>query len=354
MIRNSLGWNTRIEQLWQRHPDFAREQIARVLSSNRNHAQVQTETGEISATIPPLGSQLTEYPVPGDWCVVKGKNPLETSTRILDILSRRACIRRKRVGAASEPQTLAANVDTALVLTARSDDFKWNRLDRYLTMILSEGVQAIICLTKSDLDPDPEKTESIVQAAFPNVPTLTLSVRENSGMDRLRPYLVTGQTSTLLGSSGVGKSTLTNWLLGYERRATQQLRVGGTKGRHTTSNGRMFQTLDMGWIIDLPGIREIEPWNAQTGLEENFSDISRLAQQCRYRNCRHRHEDGCAVLQAVENGILSERTLNNYERLQREQEHQERQEDRRSAAKQKRREKSISKLLRKRIRAKQN
>ncbi len=353
MNKNILGWTAELDSIWRQHHYFAQGDVGRVLSSNRNLAQIQLATGEFTALIPSIGSQLAAYPVPGDWCVVATPDPGSRTTRIIDVLKRRGCITRKRVGRTTAPQTLASHVDLGLILTTRVEDFNWNRIDRYLSMILSEDVTPIICLTKCDLDPEVEATEAVVRASFPNLLVISLSVKEQIGLSRLSAQLKRAQTSTLLGSSGVGKSTLTNWLLGRERRATQPLRNGMAKGRHTTSNGQMFWTATKGWIVDLPGIRELEPWDAQAGIEENFSAITLLAKQCRFGNCQHVHEKDCAVRRAIEHDLLPPRVFANYQRMLREQEHQNRQENRRASTDGKRRDKSMAKLLRKRLRSKQ-
>lgn len=354
MTLAELGWTEEREPEWHSHRLREKGLQARVIASNRNVAQVLTETQHLQGHIPGLGSRLEGYPTVGDWCIVAPPRENSTQTRILSILTRRNQIRRKKAGKATAPQVLACNVDRALLLTSRGHEFNQNRIDRYLTMIRSDQIEPIICLTKTDLDEDWKTTEAQVQSEYPDIRIFSISATTGFGLDRLSEILETTQTSVLLGSSGVGKSTLTNRLLNQQQRDTQSVRVNDGKGRHTTSNSLMFHIPDLGWLIDAPGIREIEPWDANSGVDENFAKIKQLAQDCRFRECSHDREKGCAVQAALSQGHVSPRVLGNYRRIMREQSLQDLKTDRKSLNEKKRRDKSLTKDLRRIVHNKNN
>lgn len=354
MSLQALGWTHDFDSEWASLSNADDHQPARVLSSNRQIARLQTSTHSLWGLIPPKGSSLDTYPVAGDWCRIPQFTSPPESTRIHSLLTRKNQLRRKQSGQAVAAQVLASNVDLVLILTSKGHDFSWNRLDRYLAMAKTDGITALICLTKADLDKESTATEASVRNALPNVPVITLSVATGEGIDRLTPLMPQGRTSILLGSSGVGKSTLTNHLLGYAERSTQPVREGDDKGRHTTSNSEMIRTESFGWIVDAPGLRELEPWDAQEGITANFQEIPYLAQSCRFRNCAHDQESGCAVRQALEAGLLSERTWNNYARLMREQQRQTEQSNERARTEKKRFDKRQSQLHRRITRHKQS
>ena len=352
MQKSELGWKADRESTWQGHKLHDSGAVGRIIGCNRNVAQVQSEDGHYQAHIPSLGSQLNAYPVVGDWCVTSKAEDENSYLRIIEVLGRDSQIRRKKAGRATEAQVIASNVDFGIVLTTRTEEFNWNRLDRYLTMILSEKIRPIICLTKADLDPDVKGTQEMVQLRFPSIPVLSISTETGLGINDLGAHLTPTETSVFLGSSGVGKSTLTNTLLGAEFQSTQEVRSVDGKGRHTTSSSEMFHSATFGWVIDVPGLREIEPWNAHEGIDETFLDILIFAQQCPFRNCQHEKESGCAVQLAITQGKLPSRMLKNYRRLIREQKEQDEKESQQSPHSKKKRAKAISKSQRQIIKSK--
>ncbi len=352
MEKSELGWKADRESQWQSHKLHSSGVIGRIIGCNRNVAQVRSEAGCFQAHIPSLGSQLNAYPVVGDWCVTSKPEDENSYLRIIEVLNRSSQIRRKKAGRATEVQVIASNVDFGVVLTTRTEEFNWNRLDRYLTMILCENIRPIICLTKADLDPDNSATREMVQSRFPTIPVHSVSTATGQGIESLGALLTATETSVFLGSSGVGKSTLTNTLLGTESQSTQSVRSIDGKGRHTTSSSQMFHSPTFGWIIDVPGLREIEPWNAHQGIDETFLDILILAQQCPFRNCQHEDESGCAVQHAIKLGQLPARMLKNYRRLIREQREQDERESQQTPYSKKKRDKAASKSQRQIIKSK--
>ncbi len=271
---------------------------------------------------------------------------------MVSILTRRNQLRRKRAGRKAEAQVLAASVDEVLVLTSRIKEFSWNRLERYLTMIRNEQITPVICLTKTDLDPDPQATERQLASRFDGIQVVSISNVSGFGMESLKQQLASPGTRILVGSSGVGKSTLTNQLLNMDCRATRSVREEDARGRHTTSGSEMFQLSPSGWLIDSPGLRELEPWDAGSGLSETFTEIVALTKQCRFRNCHHGSEPGCAVQAALQEGKIEAGTLANLQKMQREQTRQETKASRDAEARRRQRDKFHAKLLRRTLKDK--
>ena len=249
-------------------------------------------------------------PVVGDWVFWNQ----ETTDRVLieGHLERKSKISRADPGARGREQILAANVDRVFLMTSMNRDFNINRLERYLTTLAQGGCQAVILLTKSDICTDPDGYLARLSETLPHVPGHSISALTGHGIDALGPYLMPGQTIAFLGSSGVGKSTLINCLMREEQQLTASIREKDQKGRHTTSHREMFLLQSGTILIDTPGLRELRLWGDQRGLQQAFSDIEDLATHCRFRDCQHLGEPGCAVLKAVKDGALSKRRLKNF------------------------------------------
>ena len=309
---DELGWNAELASAFEQLQDdnlFP----ARIGAQHRGEFALLTEEGEVRARAAgrlfyahEVGGQL---PAVGDWVAV---TPPAT---IASILPRRSAFIRKNAGHDSTEQVLAANVDAAFLLAGLDDDFSLRRLERYITIAWESGAQPIVVLTKADLSPDVPASVLAVESVAIGVPVHPVSNVTGEGLEALDQYLVPGRTVVLLGSSGVGKSTLLNRLAGEEVMLTREVAADGT-GRHTTTHRELVQLAGGGMIIDTPGLRELQFWEGD--LSAAFEDLETLALECKFRNCAHISEPGCAIQAAVDDGTLELDRLRSWRKLQRE------------------------------------
>jgi ribosome biogenesis GTPase len=233
------------------------------------------------------------------------------------VLTRRSKFSRKAAGFETEEQVLAANVDILFLINALDQGPNVRRIERYLTLAWESGAIPVVVLSKTDLCDDPAAARELVEASAVGVDIHLTSTVTGEGVDELLSYVTGGRTVAVLGSSGAGKSTLINHLIGEERMATQEIREDG-KGRHTTSHRELIVAPTGGLILDTPGMRELQLWDADEGIDQAFQDVAELASECRFRDCKHEGEPGCAVLAAVGDGSLEPERLESYRKLQRE------------------------------------
>ena len=308
-------------------------QPARVVRQDRGAWEIQTEAGVRSAEATgrfrlALESGEAELPAVGDWVAI---DPRPTCDRagIAATLPRRTGLSRQAVGRATREQVLAANVDVAFLVGAldAGRGFSLARLERALALVRAGGAEAVAVLNKADLCDDIGGRVREAQAAAPEVAVLAVSAIEGWGVEELRPWLAEGRTGVLLGPSGVGKSALVNALLGEARQETGPIREDDARGRHTTTRRELFRLPDGGLLIDTAGLREFQPWEADSELDAVFPEVAELAAQCRFRDCRHEGEPGCAVQQALGDGSLDARRFEHYLRLKREQAYQAQKRD---------------------------
>ena len=314
-----LGWDAFWEKAFEPYKPqgFVPTRIAR---EEKELYLVYSEQGELSAEVTGRfrheAKSRSDYPAVGDWVAVQPL-PGEERAMIHALLPRRTKFSRKVASVKTEEQVVAANVDIVFLMSGLDRDFNLRRLERYLVLTWDSGARPVILLNKSDLCSDlavkVAETESVAFGA----PVHPVSARENQGLEALLPYLGPGSTVALLGSSGVGKSTLINRLLGEERQATGELREDG-KGRHITSTRELLFLPTGGLVIDNPGMRELQMWGDEEALKGGFEDIEALAAQCRFRDCRHEKELGCAVQEALSEGRLDSGRYRNYLKMQRE------------------------------------
>ena len=344
--RERLGWS-----------DFFREQIARdvppplvarITEEHRGAYRVAGDFGgwaEVSGRFRHDARAVATFPAVGDWVCLAAPVGSERAviTRCLD---RRSAISRKAAGRAVEEQVLAANVDTIFLVTALAEDLNPRRLERYLTVVREGGAVPVVVLNKTDLSDDPGGQAAVVRARLPFVDVLAVSAATGDGLGALGPYLSPARTVALIGSSGVGKSTLVNRLLGRELLKTAMISETDGKGRHTTTARHLVELPGGALLIDTPGMREMLPWVEEGAVADTFGDIAALADACRFGNCAHQTEPGCAVRAAVARGELSGERLDHFRQLGREVAFEERKRDKSAAAAEKRRWKKIHQATR--------
>jgi len=326
----------------------------RVVAEHRERWSVSVGGGEVSAVLAGRARHVLgareELPAVGDWVGISRESGDGTAI-VRFVVPRRSAFIRKSAGTVTEAQVLAANVDVALIATALPGDLNERRLERYLTLAWESGAMPVVVLTKSDLTDDVGGALAQAGVAAPGVDAIAVSAVSGDGMDLLAAWLQPGRTAVLLGSSGVGKSTLVNRLLGTERQRTATVASTG-KGRHTTTHRELVQLANGALLIDTPGIRELQLWTADDGLGSTFADLEAYAASCRFRDCVHDQEPGCAVRAAVASGKLAGERLEHWHRLRRELAFLARKQDERANAEQRSRVRSLTRGLRAHIRKK--
>jgi len=322
MTLQSLGWSA----FFEAHQPNTSLQPCRVVSEGTDLFIVHDGSREtIAFPRGALRDQSEFPPVVGDWVLVAQTG--DGRCLVERILPRRTTIVRKHAGTRAGPQMLAANVDRVLLVTSMDQDFSTRRLERYLTLILESGATPIIVLTKADLVNDTGQFRREAARCALGFPVLCISNISSEGIKELRSSLIPQETILLLGSSGVGKSTLVNALGRAELRATGTVRETDGKGRHRTTDRHLIRLPSGVLVIDTPGLREVQLWASDTAVEQTFPEISSLAANCRFRDCRHAGEPGCAVSVGVETGQIEMTRLESFRRLRRELEHLDRQND---------------------------
>lgn len=323
--------------------------VGRVILEYRGTYRVFTELGEWDAEVTGQFRYQAEddqgFPAVGDWVALR-YHDTNSPAKIHQILPRSSRFVRKVAGVKTVGQVVAANVDTVFLISGLDGDFNLRRIERYLVMAWDSGAAPVIVLNKADLCPNLEEVLAAVEAVAIAVPIHPISAATGSGLEQLDPYLTPGKTVVLMGSSGVGKSTLTNYLLGNPLQATQSVRLDDSRGRHTTTHRHLFPLPSGALLIDTPGMRELQLWSSATGLEETFADIEALAEDCKFRDCQHLQEPGCAVQRAIAGGDLLPQRLHSYQKLQREQQWIEQRQDTQVKLNTKRRWKQITKAIR--------
>ncbi len=307
-----LGWTPfyqaqlSLEECESHHP-------LRVTEVHRNRLDTLGTDGP--AELPMTGDLADHGVAVGDWILVAnaGAHPEK-------VLERKSLLQRRAAGTEPSAQLIAANIDTLFITSSCNADFNPARLERYLALALQAGVDPVIVLTKADLADDPDDYRHRAEAIMRGVLVEVVDAKSDDVADRLAPFCAKGRTVALLGSSGVGKSTITNALTGDEA-ATQEVREDDAKGRHTTTARSMHRTRAGGWLIDTPGIRELRLFDAGEGLDEVFEDIIDLAGTCRFSDCAHDTEPGCAVQAAIAAGTLDPERLKRWQKLLREDRH---------------------------------
>lgn len=344
----TLGWDA----TWASHfAAFEAEGFmpARVSLEHQHIYRVCTGHDEPLAQVAGRFRHRTEarqaFPAVGDWVALERPHGHARAT-IQAVLPRRSRFSRKSAGDVTEEQVVAANVDVVFLVSGLDHDFNLRRIERYLVTAREGGAAPVIVLNKSDVRGDLAETLDEVNRIAAGAPVHAISSLRREGLHVLEPYLLRGRTIALLGSSGVGKSTLINVLLGEQRLRTRSVREKDSRGRHTTTNRELIVLPQGALLIDTPGMRELQLWESETALEEAFDDIDALSAGCYFRDCRHDTEPRCAVKAAVERGDLPGERLSSYRRLHRELRHLDAKVDQHAATEEKRRAKIMHKGMR--------
>ena len=344
----ALGWTPRFEALFEPYRE-AGLVPARVSLEHTHIYRVLAGREEwlarVAGRLRHQASGRADFPAVGDWVAVEP--PARSGdARIKAVLPRASRFSRRAAGDATEEQVVAANIDSVFLVGGLDHDFNPRRLERYLVVAWESGAAPVIVLNKADLVADPQAFVDAVRALAPAVDVHAVSAKSPESLEPLRAYLTGGRTGALLGSSGVGKSSIVNSLIGHDLLRTHDVRESDSRGRHTSTHRQLVTLPGGGLLIDTPGMRELQLWDTG-GSSETFADVASLAAQCRFRDCRHRDEPGCAVTGAVAAGELAESRLESFRKLDAEQEHAERQQDERALIDRKRQGRIGARAMRK-------
>lgn len=319
MTNEQLGWNAELASAFEQYARMGCI-AGRVAEEHRNGYDIITERGEIhgevTGAVRHRAVSRIDLPTVGDWVAVIVHD--DTLATIHGVLPRRSIFSRKAAGEVTEEQPVAANVDTLVVVTGLDDNFNVRRIERYLVLAWESGAQPVIVLNKADLAENLDEAVMAVENVAAGTPVVVTSAAAGEGLAALEPWLRPGRTLALVGSSGVGKSTLINALAGSGIRATSDVSGSVGKGRHTTTSRELIVLPNGALVIDTPGMREIGLWGDEDSLAGTFQDIEELFGACRFNDCRHEREPGCAVNAALEDGTLDEGRWHSYLKLQRE------------------------------------
>ena len=350
-----LGWDDTFATAFERRTAVADVEPARVAIEFNHIYRVWTKDAELEATVSGRlkheAASRSELPAVGDWVVVRRRRADDRAT-IVGVLPRRSWFSRKAAGTLTDEQIVAANVDVVFTVMALDANFNLRRLERYLLLSRESGAAPVILLTKPDLSDALPAQVAAVRSVAGALPVHVVNPRRNEGLEHVAAYLTTGRTGALLGSSGVGKSTIINRLVGGDVQKTREVRAADSKGRHTTMHRELVVLPNGGLIIDTPGMRELQLWDVGDAVRETFDDIEALAAGCHFTDCRHRDEPRCAVKAAFADGRLAPGRLESYLRLQGELAALARQQDERVQLEDKRRSKVMGKALKKHLKTK--
>jgi ribosome biogenesis GTPase len=352
---DELGWDDSMAAAYEPWSARADHVPARVAVEFNHMYRVYVDGAEVEAVVSGRlkhhAESRGELPAVGDWVVAR-KRPEEDRASIVHVLPRRSRFSRKVAGSVTDEQVVAANVDVVFLVMSLDHDFSPRRLERYILLARESGAAPVVLLTKPDLSDDVPARVAEVAVVAGGLPVHILNPRTGEGAETLRAYVGRGRTCGLLGSSGVGKSTIVNRLVGADVQKTRAVREADSKGRHTTTHRELVPVPGGGLLLDTPGMRELQLWAGGDAVDASFDDVERHASGCHFGDCRHRDEPRCAVKAAVTAGVLSAERLESYLKLQDELAHLARQQDQRAQLEEKRRGRIGSKALRQSLRAK--
>lgn len=337
------GWNEFFEAYFSEYAGNGLS-AARVAVENRNNYELYSEFGELTAEKSGklfYNSDSGDLPAVGDWVVIK---PIinENKALITAVLPRKAKFSRKKAGATTEEQIVAANVDTVFIMSSLNQDLNFRRMERYLALAWDNDIKPVLILSKADLSEDYYARLAQTEENFPGTDVHVISAVKNAGIDELFQYFEGNKTVAVIGSSGVGKSTLINSILHWRKMKVSDISLYKDKGRHTTTHRELTLVPGGGLIIDTPGMREIQLWEGGDGLSELFEDIEQLALECKFSDCKHLSEPGCAINAAIENGSLDEKRFKSYKKLQNEIKYFQRKQNKKAHLQEKKRWKKLT------------
>jgi ribosome biogenesis GTPase / thiamine phosphate phosphatase len=341
-----LGWGPAFAEPFREYGD-AGMAAARVVIEHRGAYVLQgdgEQWAEMSGRLRHLVRSPVDRPAVGDW-VAHSADATAERAQIQAVLPRTSVMVRRAAGKQTVEQVIAANVDVLYLVSSLNGDLNPQRMERYLTLAWESGASPVVVLTKADLCADLDSALALVEAVTFGVPMHLTSAPTGQGFEAVREHLGENRTGAAVGSSGVGKSTLINHLLGDERLATRDIRLDG-RGRHTTTHRELVVLPGGGCIIDTPGMRELQLWDAADGLERAFEDFEELAAHCRFNDCRHETEPGCAVQAAIAEGKLEPGRLESYRKLQRELAFVQAKDDKRARSEERKRWAAVNKASR--------
>jgi ribosome biogenesis GTPase len=350
---SSFGWSGHVAAAFEPH-GLAGLAPARVVAEDRGSYVVQTAGGERRASVTgryryEAGDDPAAYPAVGDWVAVETR---DDGASVHALVPRRTSVLRHAPGNRSVAQIIAANVDIVFVMASLNQDLNLRRLERYVAFAWESGAEPIVVLSKADLSDDVARAVADVEAVAIGVPVIIVSAVDGRGIEELRAWILPGTTVAFVGSSGVGKSTLVNTLAGDELATVKEIREDDARGRHTTTRRQLHRMPDGGLILDTPGMRELGLWDGDAGLERSFADLEALAATCRFSDCGHAGEPGCAIAAAMHDGDLDSARFASWLKLQRETRHLERRTDALARAEERRKWKEIGKAVQRHVDAK--
>ncbi len=342
------GWD---EEFAAHFEPYAREgyEAGRVFLQHNKYYMLYTAAGE---TLAEASGRLRyeargpeDFPAVGDWVALRRKEDETKAAVIHDVLPRRSKFSRKAAGTRDEEQVVAANVDTVFLVTGLDHDFNPRRIERYLVMAWESGAEPVVVLNKADVAADAEGAVREVERVAPGVAVVRMSAKRGEGVEALLPFVGRGRTVALIGSSGVGKSTIVNRLIGEDVQRTQDVRLHDQRGRHTTTHRELIVLPAGGLVMDTPGMRELQVLVSDRGLRETFDDIEEVAAGCRFTDCRHENEPDCAIREALAEGTLDAERYLNYRKLQAEMRQTAARQDQRKGQEEKARVKRLTRAF---------
>lgn len=348
----TLGWNSFFENEFEPYKEEGCK-VGRVALEHKGAYRIYTDSGELVAEVTGRvrfhARERGDFPAVGDW-VVLGLHP-DKRASIHAILprkskfSRKAATSRKTIGSVAEEQIVATNIDTVFLIQGLDNDFNLRRIERYLVLAQESGATPVIILNKADLCHDVEAKLREVESIALGVPVHAISSKKDFGLEHLYQYLGEGLTIAFLGSSGVGKSTLINRLVGKDVQKVAEVRAGDDRGRHTTRHRELIMLPSGGLLIDTPGMRELQLWDVGEGVSDTFADIKAIASRCYFSDCRHENEPDCAVRDALAEGSLDANRFENFTKMTKEASYFDAQHDQKAKMSRKDREKKLHKMM---------